>query len=134
MKSMLSVFAVERPGFRDWKFKEPKDMSFVKLYPDIVKEQEQAWESRGELIYTQIYGERGGPGKRNPPNTSTIDKQEAMETNNKGLPKTLNKPPTRTSLSDETREALLKVLPKLFQTYSVCRYISLHLLTSSDHL
>lgn len=122
MKNMLSVFAVERPGFNDWKFKEPKDMSFVKLYPDIVKEQEQAWESRGELVYVQIYGERSGPGMKNPPKTNTTDKHVSMEPTNKGVPKTLNRAPTKTSISDETREALLKALQKLFQTYKVCRY------------
>lgn len=39
------MFAVERPSFNDWKFKEHMDAKFIKLYPEIVKKQEEAWES-----------------------------------------------------------------------------------------
>ena len=39
MKEVLNVLAVETPSPGDWKLKEPRDVSFIKLHPDIVKKQ-----------------------------------------------------------------------------------------------
>lgn len=122
MENVLRVFAVQRSALRDWKFKEPKDMSFVQLYPDIVKEQEQAWETRGEKLNAQIYGERSGHGLKNSPKTDRTGKLVSMENASRCFPKTLIKTPAKTTISDETHEALLKTLQKLFQSNKVCRY------------
>lgn len=122
MENVLRVFAVQRSALRDWKFKEPKDISFVQLYPDIVKEQEQAWETRGEKLYTQIYGERSGHGLKNPSKTDRTGRLVSMENASKGLPKTSTNTPAKTFISDETREALLKTLQKLFQSNKVCSF------------
>ncbi|KAL8095253.1 uncharacterized protein LOC141689910 isoform X1 [Apium graveolens] len=122
MEIVLRVFAVQRSALRDWKFKEPKDKSFVQLYPDIVKEQEQAWESRGEKLNTQIYGERSGHGLKNPSKTERTGRHVSIENASKGLPKTSTKTPAKTFISDETREALVKTLQKLFQSNKVCSF------------
>ncbi|CAN8255628.1 unnamed protein product [Cochlearia groenlandica] len=50
MKTVLSVFAKERPLLYDWKFKDSTDVSFIKSYPMIVKQQNLSWEKvEGEL-------------------------------------------------------------------------------------
>ncbi|XP_070668894.1 uncharacterized protein [Malus domestica] len=46
----LRILAVSRPSTQDWKFKEQPDMSFMELYPDIVKTQEQNWERMEEKL------------------------------------------------------------------------------------
>ncbi|KAM1091003.1 hypothetical protein ACFX19_018751 [Malus domestica] len=46
----LRILAVPRPSTQDWKFKEQPDMSFMELYPDIVKTQEQNWERMEEKL------------------------------------------------------------------------------------
>ncbi|KAK1366005.1 Transcription regulator [Heracleum sosnowskyi] len=122
MENVLRVFAVQRSALRDWKFKEPKDMSFVQLHPDIVMEQEQVWETRGEKLNTQIYGERSGHGLKNPSKTDRTGRLVSMENASKGLLKTSTKTPAKTFISDETREALLKTLQKLFQGNKVCSF------------
>ncbi|WOH10320.1 hypothetical protein DCAR_0729787 [Daucus carota subsp. sativus] len=122
MENVLRVFAVQRSALRDWKFKEPKDMSFVQLHPDIVKEQEQAWEARGEKLNIQIYGERSGHGLKNSSKTGSTGRPVSIENATKGLPKTSIKAPPKTAISDETREALLKTLQKLFQSNKVCSF------------
>ncbi|KAG7560086.1 DNA-directed RNA polymerase III subunit Rpc5 [Arabidopsis thaliana x Arabidopsis arenosa] len=53
-KTMLTVFAKERPLLCDWKFKEPTDVSFIKSYPEIAKEQASSFlESYGREAYVK---------------------------------------------------------------------------------
>ncbi|KAI3925104.1 hypothetical protein MKW98_009754 [Papaver atlanticum] len=42
----IGSIAVHRDKCRDWKFKVPTDMSFIKDHPEIVKEQEHLWRIR----------------------------------------------------------------------------------------
>ncbi|XP_020103180.1 DNA-directed RNA polymerase III subunit RPC5 isoform X3 [Ananas comosus] len=48
--SIMTPLAIQRLDFKDWKFKEPVDSSFSKRYPEIVKEQENAWSIRVKNI------------------------------------------------------------------------------------
>lgn len=97
LKSFLNIFAVERPSFKDWKFKENVDTLFVELYPDIVRKQEQAWEVMGKNI------------------------SAAFDRAGKSVSKNVITKPKKT-MTDETREALRKALPKVLQTHKVCSF------------
>ncbi|CAK7339542.1 unnamed protein product [Dovyalis caffra] len=97
LKSFLNIFAVERPSFKDWKFKENMDTSFVELYPDIFRKQDQAWEVMEKNI--SVAFDRAG----------------------KSVPKIAITKPKKT-MTDETREALRKALPKVLQTHKVCSF------------
>uniref|UniRef100_A0A6N2LD37 DNA-directed RNA polymerase III subunit RPC5 n=1 Tax=Salix viminalis TaxID=40686 RepID=A0A6N2LD37_SALVM len=97
LKSFLNIFAVERPSFKDWKFKENMDTQFVELYSDIVRKQEQAWEVIGKNI--SVAFDRAG----------------------KSVSKIVITKPKKT-MTDETREALRKALPKVLQTHKVCSF------------
>ncbi|KAI0504905.1 hypothetical protein KFK09_015859 [Dendrobium nobile] len=55
-KSLLKPLAVERSLLKDWKFKEDRDLSFIKQYPEIVKEQEYAWSVREKKILESLHG------------------------------------------------------------------------------
>ncbi|KAK1433272.1 hypothetical protein QVD17_10182 [Tagetes erecta] len=44
MKVILDEFAAKRDSFRDWKFRERPDDSFLKKYPDIVMGQKLIWD------------------------------------------------------------------------------------------
>ncbi|KAM7478041.1 hypothetical protein LguiA_026254 [Lonicera macranthoides] len=121
MKEVLNVLAVERPTLGDWKFKEPRDVSFIKLHPDIVKQHEKEWDAREEKITECVYG--GGSknsSKRTKP--ATVDRPVASKNLNKVAPKTSNAASSRPSMPDETREALPKALQKLFQFHKVCSF------------
>ncbi|KAJ0040902.1 hypothetical protein Pint_28249 [Pistacia integerrima] len=64
IKRVLNVFAVERPSFKDWKFKEHRDVSFIKEYPNIVKKQEQVWAAAEKQVTDVINRSRKvGPCK-----------------------------------------------------------------------
>lgn len=97
LKSFLNIFAVERPSFKDWKFKENVDTLFAELYPDIVRKQEQAWEVMGKNI------------------------SAAFDRAGKSVSKNVITKPKKT-MTDETREALRKALPKVLQTHKVCSF------------
>lgn len=75
-KSLLKPLAVERPLLKDWKFKDATDMSFIKQYPKIVKEQESAWSVREKEILESLPG--GGRSiaslSRNPFNLGALSK------------------------------------------------------------
>ncbi|XP_059623709.1 uncharacterized protein LOC132266739 [Cornus florida] len=122
-KSVLNVLAVERPSLNNWKFKEPQDMSFIKLYPDIVKEQEQVWE-RMEIPVNSKYleGGKSGPGMRNSSKPDMASRPPASKNPNVVAAKSSNGALSRTPMSVETREALPKALQKVFQTQKVCSF------------
>ncbi|CAK9152437.1 unnamed protein product [Ilex paraguariensis] len=122
MKGILNVLAVERPAFNDWKFKEPQDMSFIKLHSNIVKEQEQAWERLEKAITDHVFGGRSRPGMKNSLKPNSDDRPVTLKNSNKVASRKFNGTPSRMPMSDETREALPKALQKLLQTYKVCSF------------
>ncbi|KAF9611475.1 hypothetical protein IFM89_032445 [Coptis chinensis] len=50
----LKHFAVHRAHCEDWKLKEAADATFVKHYPNIVKQQKEAWEKQEPTILDNI--------------------------------------------------------------------------------
>ncbi|RZC62986.1 hypothetical protein C5167_024733 [Papaver somniferum] len=52
-EAAMASIAVHRDKCRDWKFKVPKDMSFIKDHPEIVKEQEHLWQIRENTRKTE---------------------------------------------------------------------------------
>ncbi|XP_058207546.1 uncharacterized protein LOC131320737 [Rhododendron vialii] len=130
VKGVLSILAVERPDLHGWKFKELPDVSsenessdemFVKLYSDVVKEQEKAWE-RAEKPLTESIFVGGRGGLKNSSKPDTANRVGTSKVQSKGAAKSSNGAVSRTPMSNETREALPKVLQKLFQTHSVCSF------------
>ncbi|KAI8562090.1 hypothetical protein RHMOL_Rhmol03G0007800 [Rhododendron molle] len=130
IKGVLSILAVERPDLHGWKFKELPDVSlenessdemFVKLYSDVVKEQEKAWE-RAEKPLTESIFVGGRGGLKNSSKPDTANRVGTSKVQSKGAAKSSNGAVSRTPMSYETREALPKVLQKLFQTHSVCSF------------
>ncbi|XP_058207991.1 uncharacterized protein LOC131321021 [Rhododendron vialii] len=130
IKRVLSILAVERPDLHGWKFKELPDVSsenessdemFMKLYSDVVKEQEKAWERAEKPLTDSIFvGGRGGLKNSSKPDTA--NRAGTSKVQNKGAARSSNGAVSRTPMSNETREALPKVLQKLFQTHSVCSF------------
>lgn len=117
MEDVLKVFAVRRPDLKDWKFKEPKDLSFVQKHPDIVNEQDQAWEARGEKLYIQIYGKE--PPKMDITATRVAPKANANRSVHEA---SVQPPPAKTVISNKNREVLLKAIEKLLHTHKVCNF------------
>ncbi|XP_052196498.1 uncharacterized protein LOC127803915 isoform X2 [Diospyros lotus] len=123
IKGVLNSLATERPSLRDWKFKEQPDVMFMKLHPDIVKEQEQAWERLEKPLTESMFGSgRGPPGLKNTLKPDMANKPGASKNPSKGAARSSNGSTSRTAMSNETREALPKALQKLFQMHKVCSF------------
>ncbi|GMP28272.1 hypothetical protein CsSME_00003893 [Camellia sinensis var. sinensis] len=123
IKGVLNVLAIERPSLKDWKFKELPDTSFMKLHPNIVKEQEQAWGRVEKSITESIFGSRKGPiGLKNSAKPDMANRPGTSKNPSKVTARSANGAVSRTPMSIETREALPKALQKLFQTHKVCSF------------
>ncbi|XP_010254915.1 PREDICTED: DNA-directed RNA polymerase III subunit RPC5-like isoform X2 [Nelumbo nucifera] len=74
LKRVLNSLAIERPSFKDWKFKEPTDLLFIKKFPDIVRGQQHRWEIRENKIKDLMHRPvKGGPAmKQNTTNRPRI--------------------------------------------------------------
>ncbi|KAL5987232.1 hypothetical protein ACLOJK_038394 [Asimina triloba] len=123
MKNILCSLAVERTTFRDWKFKESEDLSFIKAHPDIVEAQKLAWSRREKYITEAIFGagRKGMPAApRNPLNPSIGDKSAASSNQRAigGLDGNQSSRPT--TMSSEIRAALPKALLEVFHLQKVC--------------
>ncbi|XP_050207317.1 uncharacterized protein LOC126656757 isoform X2 [Mercurialis annua] len=120
--NFVKLFAVERPSFKDWKFKEQPDTTFIKTYPDIVRKHEAAWEN-AEKHLSMLFDRLAKATTRNHiPKSHMVQKPEKQ-----CVPESIPKGPsgsrllTKTTITAESREAFLKVLPKVFQIHKVCR-------------
>lgn len=121
LKGFLSTLAIERPSFKDWKFKEPTDVSFIKLYPDVVREQRCVWENLEKQITDIIHGGRKGPVAKNLGKPTTANKT-GISTKSDGATRATNGSSLRrTTMSAETREALPRALEEVFRLHKVCR-------------
>lgn len=121
IKGFLNVFAVERPLIKDWKFKEQRDVSFIKDYPHIVQRQEQVCAAIEKHI-TDIINRagKGGPGMKNAAiHSATANKPSNVTNSSKGASAWVT---GNRAMSNENREALRKALQKFFQNHKVCRY------------
>ncbi|XWS45389.1 hypothetical protein CRYUN_Cryun15aG0132400 [Craigia yunnanensis] len=118
VKGLLKILAIERPSFKDWKLKENADEAFKKLYPDIVKKQEQIWRAGEDNVISHICrGAKGGPSRTKP---GTVIKPEKAVNLDKSVQKVAPGAQAGRTISDETREAIPKALKKVFQTHKVC--------------
>ncbi|CAN6680302.1 unnamed protein product [Malus baccata var. baccata] len=115
----LRILAVSRPSTQDWKFKEQPDMSFMELYPDIVKTQEQNRERMEEKLRIAVKS-----------NTDCYLKSASMTTtpgkslnSGKGTAKGASEVHTGgRTMSDETRAALQEAIKQVFQDHKVCNF------------
>ncbi|KDP31792.1 hypothetical protein JCGZ_12253 [Jatropha curcas] len=124
VRAFLNLFAVERPSFRDWKFKESPDAAFMKLHPEVVKKQVVIWEGVEKKL-TGFLSSSSKGGKQNDKRQPTLAHNLTKELDpHKIAPKSasVNRVPIRTTITSESREALLKVLPKVLQTHKVCSF------------
>ncbi|WRX08584.1 DNA-directed RNA polymerase III subunit Rpc5 - like 1 [Theobroma cacao] len=118
VKGFLKILAIERPSFKDWKLKENADEGFKKLYPDIVKNQEQIWRAGEDNVINHICrGAKGGPSRTKP---GTVIKPGKAMNSDKGVRRVAPAVQAGRTMSDETREAIPKALKKVFQTHKVC--------------
>ncbi|XP_010906545.1 uncharacterized protein [Elaeis guineensis] len=119
LKHILSTLAVERSVFSDWKFKEPTDISFLKRYPDIVKEQECAWSSREEQFMDNLrrFGRNIHMMTKNSLSPNIMKNTGAAgrvdPDANRSKEGTMSS--AGTTMSSETRENLPRALLKIFQ-------------------
>ncbi|KAI3946125.1 hypothetical protein MKX01_024881 [Papaver californicum] len=117
VKEAMTSIAVYRDKCRDWKFKVPTDMPFIKDHPEIVKEQESLWGIR-EKKMMEMKNERSMRIKLKP---SMATKLAASGNNtNSGVKKSVNETSSTVSMSDETREALPKALEDIFRQVKIC--------------
>ncbi|KAK9066897.1 hypothetical protein SSX86_014221 [Deinandra increscens subsp. villosa] len=112
MKVILDEFAAKRDSFRDWKFRETPDDSFIKTYPDIVKGQKENWDHVEPQLMDILF-------PKNSKFSSIGDRRPSASNKPTVAPKTTNIP-SKTVNQDETREVLPKALQKVFQAYKVC--------------
>ncbi|KAJ0097582.1 hypothetical protein Patl1_28895 [Pistacia atlantica] len=120
IKRIVNVFAVERPSFKDWKFKEHRDVSFIKEYPNIVKKQEQIWAAAEEQVTDVINRSRKvGPCKGvGTQKSGTAGKPLKAMNSDEGATGVQSRKP----MSKESRQVLPKALQKIIQIHKVCRY------------
>lgn len=123
VKVFLDAFAVERSSSK-FRFKEPADASFIKCYPGIVDAQNEVWNRIRENLDKYVRGDKSGPRERiaisKPPIGSTPRK--TVNSDRSLIKNASGESNWRKTISEETREALLKALPKVFQTHKVCSF------------
>ncbi|KAH0724679.1 hypothetical protein KY290_003747 [Solanum tuberosum] len=112
----LKSLAVERPDLNDWKLKVHPDKKFENLYGDVVREKQATWECLGKQINDVLPGGRNRPTMKNPLNPNADI--PALPSGDKPTSSSL----LRTSMSEEIREALPKVLQEVFRTCKVCSF------------
>ncbi|CAH9119182.1 unnamed protein product [Cuscuta epithymum] len=127
MKEVLNVLTVERSILKDWKLKENPDPSFLKHYPKVAMEQAASWERRQKGLHDVVsranskrHGKQTLDTTMTTKNSPAQAAQAAQAVPDKQGLKTVNATLSRTSMSEETREALPKALMKLFKIHSVC--------------
>ncbi|XP_074268717.1 uncharacterized protein LOC141592055 [Silene latifolia] len=114
-KTVLRNISVERPYCKDWKFVEPTDVLFIKNYPDIAEHQWNTWQAHGKSVQEKLIPKAGL--KRPVLSVPSVE----------GLDRSTHEARSvSTSMSKEAREALSKVLGKLFLTHKVCSFQAIH--------
>ncbi|KAH7520060.1 hypothetical protein FEM48_Zijuj08G0103800 [Ziziphus jujuba var. spinosa] len=120
VNKFLNIFATERPSVKDWKFKEPTDQSFIKLYPDVVEKQEEVWAELERMVMKNF---DDGKSVHSAKNASMTSRPGRSSNSDKGITKTVTVVPSGKTVPDDIREALsTKVLPKVIQDYKVCSF------------
>ncbi|CAN8253440.1 unnamed protein product [Cochlearia groenlandica] len=128
IKTMLSVFAKERPLLSDWKFKESTDVSFIKSYPEIVKQQNLLWvKVEGEFKEMMKTKEgKSRPGKKDVEFKSplvVVKPEIPITVSDKGGSSRNTMPLVpRQKMSEDIQKMIPKFLKKVFQAHKVCSY------------
>ncbi|XP_057773124.1 uncharacterized protein LOC130992489 [Salvia miltiorrhiza] len=121
MKEVLHGLATKRPIFKDWKLKELPDLNFIKLYPAVVKKQQEQWDKEEMFIGDRFSGGRNGPVVKTS-KSNTPANLVGSKGSNKLAAGTSSGSTPRNVMSEEVREALRKALQKLFKTTKTCSY------------
>ncbi|KAJ0253864.1 Uncharacterized protein HA466_0114710 [Hirschfeldia incana] len=133
IKTMLNVYAKERPLLCDWKFREPPDVSFIKSHKEIAEEQAKFWKEVEEKIKPNITTQ-GGKGRgdnssrnalgKNNPSATTTAKQDVPKTVSEtgGSSRSAIPRVPRQNMPEDIKRAIPKALKKVFQTQKVCSY------------
>ncbi|CAI9781011.1 unnamed protein product [Fraxinus pennsylvanica] len=122
MKDVLNILAVARPSFSDWKLRELPDCRFIKLNPTVAKQQEEEWESLEKKINDLLFGARNGTGMKDSSKSNVINNPATSTSSSEVTLKTLDGVFSRMPMPEETREALMKALQKLFKSIKVCSF------------
>lgn len=123
VNKFLNILATERPKMKDWKFKEPTDKSFIKLYPDVVEKQEEVWAELERKIMEKFVEGKSVRGAKNASMSRMTSRPGRPLNSDKGITKTVTVVASGKTIPDDIREALsTKVLPKVIQDHKVCRY------------
>lgn len=120
MKEVLGVLAVERHAFNDWKLKELPDTRFLKLYPSVVKKQEEEWKIMEKKI-NEFLAARFGASMKSSVKPNVTNTAVTSKGSNKVATRTSNGTTSITAMSEEAREAVMKAIQKIFKNAKVCR-------------
>ncbi|XP_020257102.1 DNA-directed RNA polymerase III subunit RPC5 isoform X2 [Asparagus officinalis] len=142
VQQILGRIAVHRPSLNDWKFKEPTDLSFIKCYPDIVKEQEQAWAGRVKQLRDSLVGAQKTKESQFMDNLikslnphllkKTVDLREVKHTPKDGIDNTVIS--STTTMLNGTREDINKALLEIFHLHGARRLDAIRKdLTAATH-
>ncbi|KAI4314869.1 hypothetical protein L6164_027734 [Bauhinia variegata] len=105
-----------------WKFREKPDVSFIKLYPNIVAQQQEILEAMEQSVRNHI----GDPGKREAGKNNAV--AEISQNSNPGQSMNSDKRATNVNavlsggktMSNEAQQAMPSALKKVIQTHKVC--------------
>ncbi|XP_042023191.1 DNA-directed RNA polymerase III subunit RPC5-like isoform X1 [Salvia splendens] len=121
MNQVLPKFATKRPTFRDWKLKELPDSDFIKLYPAIVKKQQENWETLEKNIDARAPGGKNGPVVK-PSNSSTQANHVESKGSIKPAAGVSSGSTPRNVMSEEDRKATRNALLKIFKINKTCSF------------
>ncbi|KAI5438994.1 uncharacterized protein LOC127120272 [Lathyrus oleraceus] len=129
VRTALTQFASEKFDLKDkvsyWKFKELPNESFIKEFPNIVKQQEEVCKILEQEVSAVV--DSGGKHRSNRSavtNSGVTANSALVRSTNPDPPVTSlgELPPREMAMSSETRHALPVALKKLFQTHKVCSF------------
>ncbi|KAL1538319.1 DNA-directed RNA polymerase III subunit RPC5-like isoform X1 [Salvia divinorum] len=121
MNQVLPKFATKRPTFRDWKLKDLPDSNFIKLYPAIVKKQQENWEALDKIIDVRGPGGKNGPVVKTSKSSTPANLVESKGSI-KLAPGTLSGSTPRNVMSEEVRKSTRNALLKLFKMTKTCSF------------
>ncbi|XP_042019239.1 DNA-directed RNA polymerase III subunit RPC5-like isoform X1 [Salvia splendens] len=121
MNQVLPKFATRRPTFRDWKLKELPDSNFIKLYPAIVKKQQENWETLEKNIDARAPGGKNGPVVK-PSDSSTQANPVEPKGSIKPAAGMSSGSTPRNVMSEEDRKATRNALLKIFKINKTCSF------------
>ncbi|XP_047959441.1 DNA-directed RNA polymerase III subunit RPC5-like isoform X2 [Salvia hispanica] len=121
MTQVLPKFATRRPTLRDWKLKELPDPDFIKLYPAIVKKQQENWETLEKNIDARVPGGKNGPVVK-PSDSSTRANPVESKGSIKPAAGMSSGSTPRNVMSEEDRKATRNALLKFFKINKTCSF------------